>query len=230
MKAHAAVPVRILTHNIRYATKSPFKGEKPWSERKHLIVNELKFNTAHNPEAFICLQEVLHEQLVDILAGLNSSTPSRSQNSEDKTTRDEWAYIGVGRDDGHLAGEYSPIIYRPSIWNLSSWKTVWMSPTPDRPGKGWDAGSIRIVTVGQFTHIASKNSVVGLCTHFDEQGEVSRRESAKVVQGIVRDVEEEAVWLAGDLNSEMDGEALVIVVDQNDIAWYLTEKHDVQTE
>jgi endonuclease/exonuclease/phosphatase family metal-dependent hydrolase len=207
MKAHAAVPVRILTHNIRYATKSPFKGEKPWSERKHLIVNELKFNTAHNPEAFICLQEVLHEQLVDILAGLNSSTPSRSQNSEDKTTRDEWAYIGVGRDDGHLAGEYSPIIYRPSIWNLSSWKTVWMSPTPDRPGKGWDAGSIRIVTVGQFTHIASKNSVVGLCTHFDEQGEVSRRESAKVVQGIVRDVEEEAVWLAGDLNSEMDGEA-----------------------
>lgn len=207
MKAHAALPVRILTHNIRYATKSPFKGEKPWSERKRLIINELKYNTAHNPEAFICLQEVLHEQLTDILEGLNSSTSRRAQDSKDETTSKEWAYIGVGRDDGHQAGEYSPIVYRPSIWKPESWKTVWMSPTPDHPGKGWDAGSIRIVTVGHFTHRASKSRVVGLCTHFDEQGEVSRRESAKIVQGIVQDVEEEPIWLAGDLNSEMDGEA-----------------------
>lgn len=211
MRAHATLPVRILTHNIRYATKSPFKGEKPWSERKHLIVNELKYSTTHNPEAFVCLQEVLHEQLIDILSGLNGNTTSqsnsRTEQCEHGTTKDEWAYIGVGRDDGHQAGEYSPIIYRPSIWELESWNTVWMSPTPDRPGKGWDAGSIRIVTIGHFTHRASKKKVVGLCTHFDEQGEVSRRESAKIVQGIVRHVEEEAVWLAGDLNSEMDGEA-----------------------
>lgn len=210
MKAHPTLPVRILTHNIRYATESPFKGEKPWSERKHLIVNELKYNTAYNPEAFICLQEVLHSQLLDIFSGLNGSTTitndPQNENHETETKNDEWAYIGVGRDDGHRAGEYSPIIYRPSIWALSSWKTVWMSPTPDRPGKGWDAGSVRIVTVGRFVHRASKKRVVGLCTHFDEQGEVSRRESAKIVQGIV-DGEEQPVWLAGDLNSEMDGDA-----------------------
>lgn len=208
MKARPALPVRILTHNIRYATKSPFKGEEPWSERKHLIVNELKYNTAYNREAFICLQEVLHSQLFDILSGLNSSTTiaSDSQNEDHETKKEEWAYIGVGRDNGHCAGEYSPIIYRPSSWALSSWKTVWMSPTPDRPGKGWDAGSIRIVTVGRFVHKVSKKRVVGLCTHFDEQGEVSRRESARIIQEIV-DGEKEPVWLAGDLNSEMDGEA-----------------------
>ncbi|KAF3045117.1 hypothetical protein E8E12_009307 [Didymella heteroderae] len=211
MEAHATHPIRILTHNIRYATKSPFKGEKPWLERKHLVVNELKYNAAHNPEAFICLQEVLHEQLVDILSGLNSSTTSarssRTKDSEHEISKHEWAYVGVGRDDGHQAGEYSPIIYRPSVWKLESWKTVWLSPTPERPGKGWDAGSIRIVTVGRFTHKASKKRVMGLCTHFDEQGQVSRRESAKIIQGIVRDVEEESIWLAGDLNSEMDGQA-----------------------
>lgn len=215
MKAHGALPVRILTHNIRYATKSPFKGEKPWSERKHLIVHELKYNTAHNPEAFICLQEVLHEQLIDILSGLNSTSSSAALRDQPNASRedaengkDEWAYIGVGRDDGCQAGEYSPIIYRPSIWNLDSWETTWLSPTPDQPGKGWDAGSIRIVTTGRFTHRASKKRVVGLCTHFDEQGEVSRRESAKIVQGLVGDVDGETpVWLAGDLNSEMDGEA-----------------------
>lgn len=224
MKAHATLPVRILTHNIRYATSSPFKGEQPWSERKHLIVNELKYNTAHNPEAFICLQEVLHEQLIDILSGLNRTSPSSSASSdqtkdeEDGKDKSEWAYIGVGRDNGAQNGEYSPILYRSSIWKLSSWKTIWLSPTPDRPGKGWDAGSIRIVTVGHFTHKASKKRVVGLCTHFDEQGEVSRRESAKIIQGIVEDVTSSSdesngripVWLAGDLNSEMDGEAYQI--------------------
>ncbi|KAF1931570.1 endonuclease/exonuclease/phosphatase [Didymella exigua CBS 183.55] len=214
MKAHAALPIRILTHNIRYATKSPFKGEKPWSDRKHLIVNELKYTTAHNPEAFICLQEVLHGQLIDILSGLNSTPSSaalpaqpRDPSIDGEKSKYEWTYIGVGRDDGLQAGEYSPIIYRPAIWKLDRWKSVWLSPTPDRPGKGWDAGSVRIVTVGHFTHQGSKKSVVGLCTHFDEQGEVSRRESARIIQGIVRDAGKEPVWLAGDLNSEMDGEA-----------------------
>lgn len=216
MKTHASLPIRILTHNIRYATDSPFKGEKPWSDRKDLIVNELKYNTLHNPEAFICLQEVLHEQLLDILSGLNnipSPTPPSSR-------QEEWAYIGVGRDDGNQQGEYSPIIYRPAIWHVEKWNTIWLSPTPEKPGKGWDAGSIRIVTVGTFLHRSSKHSVVGLCTHFDNAGEVSRRESAKMIEGIVADVTTShgsrgggklPVFLAGDLNSEPYGEAYHIL-------------------
>ena len=213
MKAHAALPIRILTHNIRYATSSPFKGEKPWSDRKSLLINELRYNTLHNPESFICLQEVLHEQLLDILSSLNSTAVSTSTAKD----RDEWAYIGVGRDDGKQKGEYSPIFYRPSIWTVESWKTVWLSPTPEEPGKGWDAGSVRIVTVGHFVHKESKKRVVGLCTHFDNAGEVSRRESAKMIEGIVRDVttaegkEGVPVFLAGDLNSEPDGEAYHIL-------------------
>ena len=216
MKAHTYLPIRILTHNIRYATNSPFKGEKPWAERKDLIVNELKYNTLHNSEAFICLQEVLHGQLLDILSGLNNAESTTASSSG----HDEWAYIGVGRDDGNQAGEYSPIIYRPSIWSIEEWKTVWLSPTPDKPGKGWDAGSVRIVTVGTFLHRSSKKRVVGLCTHFDNAGEVSRRKSAEMVERIVANAtspsvsdreERTPVWLAGDLNSEPDGEAYQIL-------------------
>ncbi|KAH6643948.1 hypothetical protein C7974DRAFT_300404, partial [Boeremia exigua] len=222
MKGHASLLVRILTHNIRYATDSPFKGEKPWSERKDFIVNELKFHTLHNPEAFICLQEVLHEQLLDILTSLNSTKSPTASSSE----RGEWAYIGVGRDDGQQKGEYSPIIYRPSVWQIEKWKTIWLSPTPDRPGKGWDAGSVRIVTVGTFLHRGSKKKVVGLCTHFDNAGEVSRRESAKMVERIVTDAvslltsdgkERVPVWLAGDLNSEPNGEAYQILTRKDSL-------------
>lgn len=211
MKAHASIPLRIITHNIRYATDSPFKGEKPWSDRKHLIINELHYTALHNPEAFICLQEVLHEQLLDILSGLNSTTSSLSG-------QDEWAYIGVGRDDGKQNGEYSPIIYRAAIWSVSKWNTVWLSPTPEKPGKGWDAGSVRIVTVGTFVHGLSKTSVVGLCTHFDNDGQLSRRESARLIERVVDDAisvpgtkAKLPVFLAGDLNSEPDGEAYRIL-------------------
>ncbi|KAF2134660.1 hypothetical protein P153DRAFT_371991 [Dothidotthia symphoricarpi CBS 119687] len=184
------LPIRILTHNIRYATPSPFKGENPWPDRKPLILSELHYHTLHNPQSFICLQEVLHEQLLDIMAGLGPS----------------WSYIGVGRDDGKQAGEYSPILFRTAVWSVETWRTVWLSPTPGVPSRGWDAGSIRIVTVGVFVHCQSKNRVLGLSTHFDNEGEVSRRESAEIILGLVADYAL-PVFLAGDLNSEPDGDA-----------------------
>ena len=48
---------------------------------------------------------------------------------------DTGTYIGVGRDDGKKAGEYSPILYRSAVWKVEAWKTVWLSETPDKPGK-----------------------------------------------------------------------------------------------
>ena len=112
MKLHEPLPIRLLTHNIRYATNSPFKGEEKWGVRKSRLINELSFNTAHCAESFICLQEVLHLQLVDVLSGLNSKEKA-------------WAYVGVGRDDGLEAGEYSPIcMYLQSpafLFRIRSW-------------------------------------------------------------------------------------------------------------
>jgi endonuclease/exonuclease/phosphatase family metal-dependent hydrolase len=220
MKLDASLLIRILTHNIRYATDSPFKGEKPWPKRRDLIINELKYNTLYNPEAFVCLQEVLHNQLTDILTGLNGTMSATAPSP----SRDEWAYIGVGRDDGYQEGEYSPILYRPSVWAVKAWKTVWLSPTPGQPGLGWDATSVRIVTVGTFVHRVSKREVVGLCTHFDDSGTVSRRESAKLVLRIVDEITSAApgesrlpIWLAGDLNSPPEDEAYQILNEEGSL-------------
>ena len=204
MQIHAAsLPIRILTHNIRYAADPPSTGEKPWSARRQLLLNELHYHTLHNAESFICLQEVLHSQLVDIMSGLG----------------DEWAYIGVGRDDGKTKGEYSPVIYRPATWQLISWQTVWLNENGAVGKKGWDAGSVRIVTIGTFKHIQSNKNMVAMSTHFDNAGAVSRRESAKIIQRVVANVTSDAsstnaalpFFLAGDLNSETTGEAYKIL-------------------
>lgn len=200
----SSVPIRILTHNIRYATSSPFQGEEPWPKRRQLMLNELQYHTRHNQESFICLQEVLHVQLVDILSGLNSS------NSVSSKDEDQWAYIGVGRDDGKEAGEYAPIFYRPATWELLDFKTVWLSKTPWVPSKSWDAASIRIVTIGVFKHRESRKTVLALNTHLDDQGAQSRLEAAKIILEQIKEYSTEyedwfsVVFLAGDFNSKED--------------------------
>ncbi|CAI7666943.1 unnamed protein product [Penicillium pancosmium] len=205
MRSTPELPFRILTHNIRYATPSPFKGERPWNERKQLLLNELHYNTRFGSGTFICLQEVLHNQLVDILTGLNSKSKSKSL---------EWAFIGVGRDDGQQAGEYAPIFYQPSVWTLQSRETVWLSETPNKPSKSWDAASTRIVTIGVFTHQETGNTVLAMNTHLDDQGSRSRLEAARIIRSKIREYRTgdyggliSGSFLSGDLNSEEDQEA-----------------------
>ena len=171
------------------------------------MLNELEYHTRYCRESFICLQEVLHNQLEDIRAGLNPSQGSKPQ---------PWAYIGVGRDDGHEAGEYSPIFYRPAVWELIHWETVWLSETPSKPSKSWDAASIRIVTIGVFTHRTSGNTVLALNTHLDDQGARSRLEAARIIRSKIQGYQRghyggfiSGTFLAGDLNSQENEEAYV---------------------
>lgn len=211
MKAHATHNIRILTHNIRYAANPPSTGEQLWSVRKKLLLNELHYSTLHTQESFICLQEVLHEQLLDILTGLGP----------------EWTYIGVGRDDGREKGEYNPILYRKTIWELSTWRTVWLNEKRDHCKKGWDAGCVRIITVGTFKHRESRKEIVGLCTHLDNAGSVARKQSAKIVLETISSVTKNSsrnpieripFFLAGDLNSEVTDRAYQIINSEDSIA------------
>jgi endonuclease/exonuclease/phosphatase family metal-dependent hydrolase len=195
------LPIRILTHNIRYATSSLTKGEHPWSIRAPFLTSGLYFHSLHPSTTFLCLQEVLHSQLLDILSVLP-----------------EWTYIGVGRDDGLEAGEYSPIIYRPSVWDLEASKTVWLSTTPDRPSKSWDAICIRILTIGVFIHRESRKKVVVMNTHLDHWGSESRYQGAHIILREIQKIYDQEggreplpVFLGGDFNSKPEQEAYQVL-------------------
>ncbi|MCJ1392623.1 hypothetical protein MMC18_005493 [Xylographa bjoerkii] len=208
MKSSLNTPIRVLSHNIRYATQAPFKGEERWPVRKPRLINELRFHTLNSPEAFICLQEVLHGQLLDISSLLSEKDG-------------EWQYIGVGRDDGKQSGEYSPIFYRPAIWKLQEFKTVWLSETPEKPSKSWDAASTRILTVGKFQHRETRMELIAMNTHLDDQGSKSRLEAAKIIVAQVHKLSHQAgradvaTFLAGDFNSETNMEAYRYLADHS---------------
>ena len=202
MDSTAATPLRLLTHNIRYATTHPFPNESPWPIRAPLMLNELRFTTRHCPAALICLQEVLNHQLTDIMSGLNSASLS---------VEPEWAYVGVARDDGKTAGEYGPILFRKAVWQLEEVATRWLSETPDRPSMGWDATCFRIVTIAVLRHRVGGGRVIMLNTHLDDQGAVARRKGAVMIVQYAKEWRSKykgaKVSVAGDFNSEVDGDA-----------------------
>ncbi|PKS11668.1 hypothetical protein jhhlp_001819 [Lomentospora prolificans] len=186
-----SLPIRVITYNIRYAAPNRAPNEEPWPVRCPKLANQLQFVTSGLESSFICHQEVLHSQLVDLAGKLGP----------------QWAHIGQGRDGG-TKGEYSPIFYRPDVWKCEAWKTVWLSETPDVPSRGWDAVLNRIVTVGEFTHVVSRTRVVVMSTHFDHIGVKAREESAKLILSVVREAQEgregqrpQAIILGGDFNS-----------------------------
>lgn len=238
------LPIRILTHNIRYAATSLERNERPWHERLPLIVSELSYNTQfltgstpNNesifPEpsaqtaagaAFICLQEVLHGQLVDILAGLNDQDISKDSSSP--SAGPIWAHIGIAREDGLEKGEYSPILYPVRVFSLLHFENIWLSSTPHEPSKGWDAGSPRILTVGVFEHRITRQRIMACCTHLDNQGGEARKQSVRLILETIERIRnqwitaicapdgkledrsgEMGVFLAGDFNSLPEQEA-----------------------
>lgn len=107
----------MISFNIRY--NNPADGEHAWPLRKERVASLLRFHQAD----LIGMQEVLQGQLEDLRALLP-----------------EYAWVGVGRDDGKNAGEFSPIFYRASRFEVLDSGTFWLSETPELvASKSWDA-------------------------------------------------------------------------------------------
>ena len=190
------IPIRLITFNIRYATRGPSPGEELWSVRCPKLCAQLKFIASSHSSVFVCLQEVLHSQLLDIQAELGPS----------------WSHIGQGREDGKEAGEFSPIFFRPGTWRCELNKTYWLSSTPEVPSRGWDAALERVVTMGLFRHKSSGAAAIVMATHMDHLGRTAREESAKLlltlaqrwVDRVGSDDARPSVFLGGDFNSTPD--------------------------
>lgn len=202
-------PLRVITHNIRYAATDLFDHEQPWRKRLPNIMRQLHHYTAlpFNPAStIICLQEVLVEQLQDISANLQSDRLQLTSNGSSKS----WAYVGVGRDDGKSAGEFNPIFYREDAWDKLHFETIWLSETPDKVSRGWDGGCNRLCTclILRSKHKHSTQTIMCLNTHLDNAGLVARRKGAELIINRTRKWREvfkpDHILLTGDLNSSQD--------------------------
>ena len=185
---------------------SKFNG---WDHRKKEVCALIN----HEAFDFFGAQEVRKGQLDDMLAMLP-----------------DYDYIGVGRDDGKTKGEYSPVFYRKDKFEKLDGGTFWLSPTPEKPSKGWDARYNRICSWGLFRHKESGKKICFMNVHFDHRGVQARLEAAKQLTAYVKkNCKGVTVVVSGDFNVTQHSESYKLMAtskvlkDSYDIAKYRFE-------
>ncbi len=183
-QAQAKLPIRVASYNIRYNT--PNDGVNAWPNRKERVKALIRY---HRFDVF-GVQEALRGQLNDL------------------AEMTEFAFVGKGRDDGREAGEHSAIFYRKDRFKLLQTGDFWLSETPDKPGKGWDATCCnRICSWAKLRDERTRKSFYFFCVHFDHQGVEARRQSARLMVQKMREIaKNEPIICVGDLNSTPDTE------------------------
>lgn len=199
--AAIADPIKAVSWNIRLDT--PNDAELAWPHRAGNVIRQLQ----QQAPDIVGLQEVMFHQLVRI----ESAMPGYQR-------------IGVGRDDGKNAGEFSPLLIRSSRFTVKDSGTFWFHPSwsPDVPtqqgpeqigseligsgliGKpGWDAALPRICSWALLEDKRSGKALRVLNLHLDHQGALARRESVQLIATKIRDWQQASnapVIVMGDFN------------------------------
>lgn len=175
--ASAQAPsLRVMSYNIRYDNPD----DRPdWRERRGPMARQIAFFA---PD-ILGVQEALQPQVADLSGALPA-----------------YAHYGVGRDDGHQRGETTTIFYRAARFERLLAETRWCSPTPERPGKAYDAALPRT-----YARLVLRDRLTGALldvrnAHLDHVGAESRRLCAQQIR-------DQAPWagarliVIGDFNS-----------------------------
>ena len=183
----SAQELSLMTYNIRYATVND--GENQWEKRKEYVSEQLLF---YAPDIF-----GIQEGLADQVNYLDESLVS-------------YAFVGVGRDDGKSKGEYCALFYNKDKFQLLGQHTFWLSETPEKVSRGWDAAYERICTYAFFMDKTTGNNFWVFNTHFDHIGEVAREKSVKLIVETINEVnkDEFPVFILGDFNLNEKSKAI----------------------
>ena len=171
-------PLNIGSYNIR--CNNPGDGENAWPNRKERVKALILF---HEYDV-VGVQEARPEQMEDL-----QQMPG-------------FASVGVGRD-GEAGGEFSAIFYRIDRIQVLDSGTFWLSETPEKVSKGWDAALNRICTWAKMKDRATRRVFYFFNTHFDHIGPVARHKSAELLVARIRETvgEKYPVFCSGDFNS-----------------------------
>ncbi|KZV72592.1 mannose-6-phosphatase [Peniophora sp. CONT] len=163
-------------------------GEQPWSTRRIKVYDRIVGEKVQ----ILGFQEALVRQVDDMATLLG----------------DEWDHVGVGRDDGVAAGEFSPIFWNSNVFQLEDWDTFWLSNDPfDAGSKFPGAGSVRIATYTRFTIKATGKDFVYMNTHLDDQSDAQRQLGASLILWRAHSDASNGskVIVTGDFNSPANG-------------------------
>jgi len=179
--------LQLMTYNVRY--DNPNDGENSWPNRKEYWASQLTF---YEPDIF-GIQEALPNQVTDIA-----------------TLLPKYNYVGTARD-GAGKGESSNIFFKKERFKVVEENTFWLSETPDKISKGWDAALNRVCTYVLLKDDKTKQTFWVFNTHLDHMGELARTNSILLILSKIKSLNTKnyPVFLMGDFNSEPKEERII---------------------
>lgn len=180
--------INVMSYNIRYNNTND--GENAWPNRKDQVKALVRFHDAD----ILCVQEALALQVDQLLENT------------------DFEMAGVGRTDGKREGEFSAIYFDKKRFVKKDGGTFWLSDTPEKPSKGWDAAIVRICTWLRLYDKWNKKEFMVFNTHYDHVGVQARIESAKLIKKKIQEIAPKLpVVLTGDLNVTPETEAIATI-------------------
>ena len=195
--------LKVMTYNIRLSVDSD--KENSWNNRKQETMALMSY---YHPDYF-GVQEAIPQQMIDI-----------------KTNLKDYDFVGVGRDDGKNQGEYSAIFYDKNKLEVTKSGTFWLSETPEKPSKGWDAAYNRVCTYAFFKIKNTGKQFLAMNLHFDHVGDVARVNSAKLILEKIKELNPKnlPLTLTGDFNLTDDSEPIKIISKSLTDSYYNSQK------
>ncbi len=190
LSSFAQKPMNVITYNIRY--NNPGDGENSWPKRREAVIKLLK---THKADIF-CVQEALFDQVMNLKDGMKT-----------------FDYVGVGRDDGNVNGEFSAIFYNSQRYTLLENGTFWLSKSPQTPSKSWDAALNRICTWARLKENNTYKTFYVFNTHFDHIGVTARIRSAELILKKISEIADrkDPLLLTGDFNLTPEERPLLVI-------------------
>lgn len=177
--------IRIMSFNIRYGSL----GVLTASDRYDMVAETIRKG---RPDS----------------VGVQEATPSWMDFLEDEFA-DEYAYVGVGRDNGDNLGEYSAVFYLKDKYKAVDSGTFWLSETPEKPSKSWDAACNRICTWVVLENIKTGEKYVHINSHFDHVSAEARKNSVGMILEKVGEYKDLPVVFTADMNIEEGTDAYI---------------------
>jgi len=184
-------PLAMMSFNIRYGTAND--GENSWAQRRELVFDVIR---EHDPDV-VGVQEALRFQLDEIGAAVPG-----------------YGELGVGRDDGREAGEYSAILYKSDRFEVSESGSFWFSDEPETVGSvDWGAQLPRICSWARLVEKRSGRGFYIYNLHLDHQSQESRERSAELLlERISARAHADPVIVTGDFNAGEENPAMLYLL------------------
>jgi len=198
----------VMSFNIRLSKvdKSEAASENNWADPKYpRRERAIRVIKEYSPD-LLGVQEARELQVEDL-----------------KKALPEYAFYGVGRDDGKKKGECSGVFYRKSRFEKNDAGSFWLSETPQKPGtsfyvapKAAPKAVPRVASWVKLTDKCSCRTFVFLNMHWDHISEPAREKSAALVRKrLIKLAGGLPVIVMGDLNAHEDSPAVKELVGAN---------------